>query len=45
MRRRLLIAIKLLLKENPVLPQHGFRFVGEELVQKYKQEEKEYLNL
>jgi len=43
MRKRMQIAIKLLLKENPVLPT-GFRFNGEDLFEKLKREEREYIN-
>ena len=40
MRHRLLVAMKLLLKENPMLPQ-SFRYQGRCLIDHYKQEERE----
>lgn len=43
MRKRILIGMKLLLKENPVLPV-GFKFNGEDLIDKFKREEREYVN-
>ena len=42
MRKRLQIGIKLLIKENPVLPT-GFKFNGICLLEKMKREEKDYL--
>ena len=43
MRKRLQIGIKLLLKENPVLPT-AFKFNGVCLLEKLKREEKQFLN-
>ena len=43
LRKRLLVAIKLLLKENPVLPT-GFKYNGICLIEVYRKEEREYIN-
>ena len=39
MRKRLQVAIKLLLKENPIIP-NTFKFRGKCLIEKYKAEER-----
>ena len=43
MRQRLLVVIKLLLKDHPILPT-SFKFKGECLIIKYKREEAAYLD-